>query len=128
MGEGGPKNGFFLDYFCLSFFLPKWAPKLVHFFIIFGSNFGSLFWGLGVLWVPFGSLLGPLDSLLGGPKSEKMVNVPRENHFFENAVFWLFEALDGPLGFILASLGPIWSKNGPQNGFQKFSEKLTAKC
>ena len=109
-----------LFFFCLSFFLPKWAPKLVQFFIIFGSNFGSLFWGLGVLWVSFGSLLGPLDALLGGPKSEKMVNVPRENHFFENAVFCLFEALDGPLGFILASLGPIWSKNGPQNGFQRF--------
>ena len=116
---------FFVVYFCLSFFLPKWAPKLVQFFMIFGSNFGSLFWGLGVLWVSFGSLLGPLDSLLGGPKSEKTSNVQRENHFCENAVFWLFEALDGPLGFILASLGPIWSKNGPQNGFQKFPEKLT---
>ena len=124
-GKGVPKMDFFVVYFCLSFFLPKWAPKLVQFFMIFGSNFGSLFWGLGVLWVSFGSLLGPLDSLLGGPKSEKTSNVQRENHFCENAVFWLFEALDGPLGFILASLGPIWSKNGPQNGFQKFPEKLT---
>ena len=124
-GKGVPKMDFFVVYFCLSFFLPKWAPKLVQFFMIFGSNFGFLFWGLGVLWVSFGSLLGPLDSLLGGPKSEKMPTVQRENHFCENAVFWLFEALDGPLGFILASLGPIWSKNGPQNGFQKFPEKLT---
>ena len=127
-GKAVPKIDFFVVYFCLSFFLPKWAPKLVQFFMIFGSNFGSLFWGLGFLWVSFGSLLGPLDSLLGGPKSEKTSNVQRENHFCENAVFWLFEALDGPLGFILASLGPIWSKNGPQNGFQKFPEKLTAKC
>ena len=63
-----------------------------------------------------GSLLGPLDALLGGPKSEKMPTVLRENDFFENAVFWLFEALDGPLGFILASLVPIWSQNGLQNG------------
>ena len=77
----------FLFFLLLAVFCPKVAPKLVHFFIIFGSNFGSLFWGLGVLWVSFGSLLGPLDALLGGPKSEKMVNVPRENHFFENAVF-----------------------------------------
>ena len=120
--------GSIFGFFLLVVLAPKIAPKLVQILIIFGSNFGSLFWGLGVLWVSFGSLLGPLDALLGGPKSEKMVNVPRENHFFENAVFWLFEALDGPLGFILASLGPIWSKNGPQNGFQKFSEKLTAKC
>ena len=41
----------------------------------------------------FGSLLGPLDSLLGGPKSEKTLNVPRENHFFENVAFLVFEAL-----------------------------------
>ena len=127
-GKGLPKMFFFLVNYCLPFFLPRVPQNWSIFFIIFGSNFGSLFWGLGVLWVSFGSLLGPLDSLLGGPKSEKMPTVQRENHFCENAVFWLFEALDGPLGFILASLGPIWSKNGPQNGFQKFPEKLTAKC
>ena len=103
----------------------KICPNFDNFWVQFWVPF---FGGLGVLWVSFGSLLGPLDSLLGGPKSEKMPTVPRENHFCENAVFWLFEALDGPLGFILASLGPIWSKNGPQNGFQKFPEKLTAKC
>ena len=77
----------FLVFFCLPFFFPRLPQNWSNFFIIFGSNFGSLFWGLGVLWVSFGSLLGPLDALLGGPKSEKMVNVPRENHFFENAVF-----------------------------------------
>ena len=27
-----------------------------------------------------------------------------------------FGALDGPLGLILAPLGPIWSQNGSQNG------------
>ena len=75
----------------------------------------------------FGSLLGPLDALLGGPKSEKMVNVPRENHFFEYVVFCVFESPDGPLGVILASLGVIWAKNGSHNGFQEFSERLTAK-
>ena len=127
-GKGVQEMFLFLVYNCLPCFFAHVAPKLVQFFIMFGSNFGSLFWGLGVLWVSFGSLLGPLDSLLGGPKSGKMPSVPRENHFCENAVFWLFEALDGPLGFISASLGPIWSKNGPQNGFQKFPEKLTAKC
>ena len=57
--------------------------------------------------MPLGSLLGPLDALLGSPKSEKMQTVPRENHFFENAVFWLFEALDGPLG---AHLGASWAQ------------------
>ena len=108
------KNGVHFCFFlACRVFLPRLPQNWFIFFIIFGSNFGSLFWGLGVLWVSFGSLLGPLDSLLGGPKSEKMPTVQRENHFCENAVFWLFEALDGPLGFILASLGPIWSKNEP---------------
>ena len=57
--------------------------------------------------MPLGSLLGPLEALLGGLKSEKMLTVQRENHFFINAVFWLFEAPDGLLGLILAPLGPI---------------------
>ena len=53
-------------------------------------------------------LLGPLESFLCGPKSEKMSNVPRENDFFEKVVFfWCFRALDGPHGFISASFGPI---------------------
>ena len=64
---------------------------------------------MGVSW----ESLGLLEALLGSFKNEKMLTVPRENHLFVNAVFWLFEALDGPLGFILASLGPTRSKNGP---------------
>ena len=77
----------FLVFFCLAFFCPRLLQNWSNFFMILEFNFGSLFWGLGVLWVSFGGLLGPLDALLGGPKSEKMVNVPRENNFFENAVF-----------------------------------------
>jgi hypothetical protein len=73
--------------------------------------------------VPLGSLLGPLEALLGGLKSEKMQTVQRENHFFENVAFLVFEALDGPLGLILPSLWPIWSENGSQNGPQKGSKK-----
>ena len=99
---------------------PKIGPKFVNFL---SPILDLFFWGFGSLWVPLGSFLGPLEALLGGLKSEKMQTVPRENHFFENAVFWLFEALEGPLGFILAPLGPIWSLNGSQNGFQKFSKK-----
>ena len=127
-GKGVQLSLFFLVFNCSSIFCSCCFKLVSIFVIIYCSNFGFLFWGLGVFWVSFGSLLGSLDSFWGGSKKEKMVNVPRENHFCENAVFWLFEALDGPLGFILASLGPIWSKNGPQNGFQKFPEKLTAKC
>ena len=35
--------------------------------------------------------------------------------FFVNAGFRYFEALGGPLGPILAPLGPIWSQEGSQN-------------
>ena len=73
--------------------------------------------------MPLGSLLGPLEALLGGLKSEKMQTVQRENHFFENVAFLVFEALDGPLGLILLPLWLIWSENGPQNGPQKWSKK-----
>ena len=51
--------------------------------------------------MPLGSLLGPLEALLGGLKSEKMQTVPRKKNFFENAAFWFFEAPDGSLGLIL---------------------------
>ena len=81
-GEGSPENVTIFGQYLLAVFLPRLPQNWSISFIIFGSNFGSLFWGLGVLWVSFGSLLGPLDSLLGGPKNEKMVNVQRENHFF----------------------------------------------
>ena len=50
---------------------------------------------------------------LGPPKTFK------NNWFFKvfaNAGFRCFEALDGPLGPILAPLEPIWSQNGSPNG------------
>ena len=62
--------------------------------------------------MPLGSLLGPLEALLGGLKSEKMQTVQRENHFFENVALLVFEALDGPLGLILFLLGQTWSQDG----------------
>ena len=66
--------------------------------------------------MPLGSLLGSLEALLGGLKSEKMPTVPRENHFFINTGFWFFEDPNGPLGLILVPLGQIWSQNGSQHG------------
>ena len=82
--------------------------------------------GFGALWVPLGSLLGPLEALLGGLKSEKMPTVPRENHFFINTGLWFFEDLNGPLGLILVPLGQIWSQNGSQHGC-KFDQKVGPK-
>ena len=106
--------------------------KLVNFFFLFGVVFESQFGPhfdpkIGSkfvnFWVNFGSLFLGFRSSLGGLKSEKMQTVPRENHFFENVAFLVFEALDGPLGLILPSLWPIWSENGSQNGPKKGSKK-----
>ena len=76
---------------------------------------------MGVSW----ESLGLLEALLGSFKSEKMLTVPRENHLFVNAVFWLFAAPNGSLGLILVRLGRIWFQNVFQNGFQKFSKMLS---
>ena len=105
---------------------PILIPKLVQHVLIFGSILDPFFWGLGVLWVPLGSLLGPLEVLLGGLKSEKMPTVQRENHFFINTGLWFFEDPNGPLGLILVPLGQIWSQNGSQHGC-KFDQKVGPK-
>ena len=49
---------------------------------------------------------------LGPPKTLKNL---RFFKVFVNAGFRYFEALGGPLGPILAPLGPIWSQEGSQN-------------
>ena len=80
--------------------------------------------------MPLGSLLGPLEALLGGLKSEKMPTVQRENHFFINTGFWFFEDPNGPLGLILVPLGQIWSQNESQHGSksdQKVGQKFINK-
>ena len=80
--------------------------------------------------MPLGRLLGPLEALLGGLKSEKMPTVPRENHLFINTGFWFFEDPNGPLGLILVPLGQIWSQNGSQHGSksdQKVGQQIIKK-
>ena len=49
---------------------PKIGPKFVNFWVQFWISF---FWGFGALWVPLGSLLGPLEALLGGLWTQKRV-------------------------------------------------------
>ena len=77
---------------------PKIGPKFVNFWV----NFGSLFLGF--------------RSSLGGLKSEKMQTVPRENHFFENVAFLVFEAL-------VRKWAPKWSPKGIQKVTKKWSTK-----
>ena len=88
------------------------------FFDIF---FGWFWSSLGVSW----ESLGLLEALLGSFKSEKMLTVPRENHLFVNAVFWLFAAPNGSLGLILVRLGRIWFQNGFPKIFQNVIKSLS---
>ena len=75
---------------------------------------------MGVSW----ESLGLLEALLGRFKSEKMPTVPRENHLFVNAVFWLFAALMALLGSSWSVLGGF----GSRMGFPKFSKRLSKVC
>ena len=73
--------------------------------------------------MPLGSLLGPLEALLGGLWTPKTLKNKLFFKVFEDAAFWLFGALDGPLGLILppswADLVPKWVQNGPQKWSKK---------
>ena len=80
-------------------------------------DFGPFSFGvLELFGVPLGSLLGPLEALLGGLKSENMQTVLRENHFFENVAFLVFEAL-------VRTWVPKWSPKGVQKVTKKWSTK-----
>ena len=92
--------------------------------------------------MPLGSLLGPLEALLGGLWTPKTLKNQWFFKVFEDAAFWLFGALDGPLGLILppswADLVPKWPpkwsqkrskiglKNEPKKGPEK-DPKITPK-
>ena len=52
--------------------------------------------------MPLGSLLGPPKALLGGPWTPKTFKNLQFFTLFANAAFWVFEAIDGPLGLILS--------------------------
>ena len=70
--------------------------------------------------MPAGSLLGPLEALLGGLKSEKMPTVQRENQFLLMQFF-------GSLKLLMALLGLSWSLlggSGPKRGFQNDFKSL----
>ena len=87
---------------------PKRASKLVQKLTDFGSSFGPHpFEVCEPLLHALGRASGLLGAVPGGLQSEKVTTVLCENHFFENSLFRFLTALDGPLGPILAPLGPI---------------------
>ena len=77
---------------------------------------------MGVSW----ESLGLLEALLGSFKSEKMPTVPRENHLFVNAVFWLFAALMALLGSSWSVLGGFGSRMDLDK-VRKFVKKMIEK-
>ena len=100
--------------------------KYVKFCQIFDSILFFFQGGFGALWVCLGKLLGPLESLLGGLKSEKVSTVPRENHFFQCSFYNL-------LKFLMAFFGLSWSllvylvPNVGSQRFHKFG-KHSSEC
>ena len=77
-------------------------------------------------WDPFWDQIGPRGAKMG-PRGPSRASKYRKTAFaktlknqwffkvFANVGFRYFGALDGPLGPILAPLGPIWSQNSSQN-------------
>ena len=63
--------------------------------------------------MPLGSLLGPPKAFLGGLWTPKTLKNKWFFNVFAIAAFWVFEALDGPLGPILA---PSWADLVPKWG------------
>jgi len=61
-----------------------------------------------------GAIWGVQCSLWEPPKLEKYSFVSRMITLFARAVSRYCEALDHPVGAVLARLGPIWSQNGPR--------------
>ena len=95
---------------------PILGPKIGSKFVNVWVNFGSLFWGLGVLWVPLGSLLGPLEALLGGLWTPKTSKNDVFFRFLKMQLFGSLELLMTLLGSSCPLLGPIWSQNGSKIG------------
>ena len=77
--------------------------------------------------MPLGSLHGPLEPLLGGLWTPKTLKNLMLFKVFANAGFWVFEALGGPLGPILApswaDLVPKWSPKWAPKVVQKVTQK-----
>ena len=69
--------------------------------------------------MPLGSLLGPPKAFLGGLWTPKTLKNNLYFKVFAIAAFWVFEALDGPLGPISA---PSWADLVP-----KWNSQMTPK-
>ena len=76
--------------------------------------------------MPLGSLLGPPKAFLGSLWTPKTLKNQWFFNVFAIAAFWVFEALDGPLGPILApscaDLVPKLTPKWPPNWSKKCSE------
>ena len=84
--------------------------------MLFFTNFLITFWiffgGFGALWVPLGSLLGALEALLGGLRTQKPSKTGGFLRFLKMQLF-------GSLKLLMALLGsscPLFGRSGPKVG------------
>ena len=117
----------FLFFFLFVVLVPKIAPKCVQFLIIFGSNFGSLFFGVleffGCLLRAF---LGPLTLFWEALRAKKRRMSNAKTTFVKMQFF-------GSLKLLMVLLGSSWSllgRSGPRVGpnmGSKGSRKVNSK-
>ena len=104
--------------------------------VIFRPESGSLF-GY-IFFEVLGVFRGLLGAVLGFPRLSWEASGPqkvwfycRKTTLFENAAFWVFEALDGPLVLVLpssrADLVPKWSPKWAPKVIQKVPKKWSKK-
>ena len=84
--------------------------------VLFLTNFLITFWiffgGFGALWVPLESLLGSLEALLGGLRTQKPSKTGGFLRFLKMQLF-------GSLKLLMALLGsscPLFGRSGPKVG------------
>ena len=118
MGEGGLRRALFWRGFWVPILVPSLGSKMGAKFINFWVQLQTFFGGLLEL---LGCLLGAFLGLLRLSWEASRVKKCRQSHAktgFVNAVFWFFEAPNGPLGLILVPFGWIWSQTWVPNGLK----------
>ena len=136
-GEGDPKNGPILGPFFGAVLGPILGPKIDLKFVNFWVQFWiPFFWGFGSLWVPLGSLLGPLEALLGGLWTQKPLKTLGFLRFLKMQLFGSLKLLMALLDSSWPLLGRSGPKIGPKMGpksspksdqkvFKKWPQKLS---
>ena len=127
-GKGVQKMFFWLFFWAVLGFQSGLQKIGSNFLQFLGSILDSYFLGSWILWVPFGSHLGPLEAFLRSLCSQK----PLKNlGVFKGFWKWRFLTLWSSWWSSwvhLGPLGPLWSQTGFQHEFQHLSTKFLTNC